>query len=207
MIKKIAVTANLIGCLAGLSLANAADVCFNIGGNTGQLTVGNCATVWHALKSSRKFPTIFSRQTPELYPGICFVSGNGGISATLGGMNVTVSTASAWTKEFSPYFPPFLNGPDNIGSVISKWTIKDTNRNRKLGDIYTVDTVDTSAFNPGVFNPGVDDTIELNELDVIVSGSNKLSGAKGSIRVNSHIDLNTGLVNITEVKGKLCLPQ
>jgi len=86
-------------------------------------------------------------------------------------------------------------------------TIKDVNRNRILGDIYTVDSVDTSAFNPSVFDPSVDSTIDLNEQDVVISGNNKLAGAKGSVRINSSLDLTTGLVTVTEIKGRLCIPQ
>jgi hypothetical protein len=207
MIKKIAMTASLITCLAGSSLANATDVCLNINGNAGQLMFGDCISVWNTLSTSGKFPTIFSKQPPALHPGLCFVTGPGGIPATLGSTTVSVSAASAWTTEFSPYLPPFVNGPDNLGSVISKLTIKDVNRNRILGDIYTVDSVDTSAFNPSVFDPSVDSTIDLNEQDVVISGNNKLAGAKGSVRINSSLDLTTGLVTVTEIKGRLCIPQ
>jgi len=190
-IKSAIITGLAIG-LIGSSMVNASEKCFNVSANTGQIMFNyNCTEVWNALKQSRKFPYVFSnQQQPGLYPGVCFVSTVGGIPAKLGNQDVTVTSASAWTTDFYPSLPPFLDGPDKLASVISAWKIWNTN-NLLLGSIYAVDTVDL---------------VSGNEQDVIIGGSGKFKDASGAVRIDSSPDAIPGLVNITNISGRICVP-
>lgn len=188
----------------GISVAQAHDACMDIGTTNAQIAFGDCSEVWKTLKKSHKFPHIFSSSTPKLYPGLCFVSAPGGIPAKLGSIDINVTSASAWTTEFSPYLPPLLNGPDNIASIISKWTVTETHSNRLLGNIYTVDALDTGNLNPATPGAYTSSSVRLSELDVVIGGDRFFRGASGTVRIDSSLDLVSNSVNLTEIKGKIC---
>lgn len=201
MFKKIAITTNLIACLASFSLANAADICMEVKTeNTaadispiGQLEIADCKDIWTTLKASHKFPGIFWQTPPKLLD-LCYVSSPESIRAKLGSTDVLVTSKSAWTSDLIPN----PAGGDFLANIISEWTIRNSINNSVIGKIYSMETLDV---------------VNAKELSVIISGSGKLSGAKGSIRIHStplEIDPLTQTVTLLEINhlsGNLCIPK
>lgn len=198
MIKKTISVVALISSLIAASSAQAADNCLKIGNPEAPFTPGlitavtdNCLSAAKTLAASGKFPDIFpALVAPKLW-GLCYVS-TSDIPARLGKNPVSISTVSAWTTEFYPMLIP--GGTDNLGSVITQWVVKDSG-NKVLGNIYTHDTVDLSYNSSGI----------ASELNVIIAGTGKLTGAKGAVRVSSK-PISPSDVEIESVSGTLCLP-
>lgn len=201
MIKKTASIANLITCLVGFSLANAADFCVKISGDAGQLKLVenqiDCTNIEKELAASKKFPGIFSDQNNPKLLHICYVSnseqGHRGIPITVNdAMNMEIISKSAWTTDFNPF-----NG-DTLTTVITEMAFWDPVKERVIGKTYAIETL----------NP-----VSAQEFSVIIGGSEKLSGAKGSISITSTPGpINSGIplpdyIDINKISGMICLPQ
>lgn len=206
-IKTLASLALLSGLLSATAI-QAADNCATIKGgaeinqpSAGVLVFGNCIDTWSKLGTSGRFPDIFASTPAKLIPGLCFVSSDptapspispGFIAAQLNNTPVNVSTASAWTTEFLP--AAFGLGNDNMGTVLSQWVVRDS-KYRLLGTLYTRDAIDLQS---------------SSEYDAIVGGSGKFQGARGAVRVDSHIvPSSTGQIEqvvIDNINGTVCVP-
>ena len=216
MLKKIVLTANLIVGLTGFTATYAASTCFNVSLDDSMgpsllrptFTQNECLRVQNALKSSGKFANIFTPQgnnllLTQLGTPLCFVSNQrdpyyvtNGIHAKLNARKVTIDSASIWVNLFKPNLPAFgLIGDDNQAAVITQWNVIDYQTNNKIGKGFTTDTLNTGTLS-------VDGS--ASELNVIIGGTDKLSDASGSIRVDSQLNAQ-GLVEITSLSGKLCI--
>src|SRR5215472_5527947 len=98
---------------------------------------------------------------------------SGPASALIGQHQVTIaSTLSGWTTDF---VPGLFGGEDNLGTVVTQLTIVDRSEDH-TGKLFTRDTVDLSQ---------IKTTGSAPEEDVIIGGSNNLSGAAGTYRVDA----------------------
>jgi len=157
----------------------------------------SCNTIWSNLKNSGNFPDIFSADPANPYSklidGFCFVSA-GNVAAVMGNTPVNITSISAWTNEFLP--GAFGLGSDNMATVITRWTFRKNVDNKLLGEISTRDAIDFS------------DISVTPEQDVVIAGTKSLSGAKGAIRVDSHLENvnNVPHVIIDNFSGNICIP-
>lgn len=215
MLKKLAMTVNLIGCLTLVSWAHAADTCFNLSLNTDNnvapsllrptFSAEECSTVQNTLKSSGRFPNIFTPQGTNLLP-LCFVSNandpyavTNGVHAKIGSRAVTINSLSAWTNDFTPNLPdyPFyIYGSDNAVGVITQWIVRADDNGKILGKVFTTDTIVTNQLLTSGY---------AGEQDVVIGGTDKFSGVKGSIRIDAQVN-QQGLPEIKGLTGKLCIP-
>lgn len=201
MIKKTAFIANLIACLVGFSLANAADFCVKISGDAGQLKLVenpiDCTNIEKELAASKKFPGIFSDPKDPKLLHICYVSssdqGRRGLPVTVNNaINMEIMSKSAWTTDFNPFYG------DTLVTIITEMAFWDPVKERVIGKTYAIETL----------NP-----VSAQEFSVIIGGSEKLSGAKGSISISSTpgpITSDTSLpeyIEINKISGIICLPQ
>jgi hypothetical protein len=199
MIAKRKLITSVLACLLVSPKLVLSDTCLTIKAeeNSGLLVPGDattCNQVRQTLKASGRFPSVFpEHQTSRLYPGICFVSSQEGIHATLGQREVLVQSISAWTIDYKPFLLAPYFGPEfteSMASVISQWTITDVARNRVLGKVYTTDAINLNQF---------------SELDVIVGGTDRFLGARGEARIDSFPNPD-GTVNLLGINGSVCIP-
>ncbi len=231
MLKKLLLSANLLTCLAGFNSANALTSCLDVtldDVNAPSLlrptfTPEECGLVQNRLHMSGRFPNVFTPQGNNLLltaleTPLCFVSNQNdqfnitsGIHAVLSsGKNsrkITINSSSIWTNQFQPNLPAFgLFGTDKQASVITQWIVVDNQTNKTIGKGYTADLLDTSLLDPSILSPEQLATLAVgsaSELNVIIGGTDKLSGASGAIRVDSQLNTN-GFPVITKISGKLC---
>ncbi len=236
MIKKILLTTPLLICLTGFHSANAATSCMDVSldeTNAPSLlrptfTAEECISVQNRLRNSGKFPNIFTPNgnnllltTTEIPVPLCFISNQNdpfyitsGIHAVLGSGNnarkITINSSSIWTNQFQPNLPAFgLLGADHQASVITQWIVVDNQSNKTIGKGYTADLLDTSLLDPSILTTEQLQTLPVgsaSELNVVIGGTDKLSDASGSIRVDSQLN-TSGFPAITKISGKLCTPQ
>jgi hypothetical protein len=228
---KLLLTANLLCCLTGFNTAHAMSSCLDVSLDDANgpsllrptFTPQECDLVQSQLRTSGKFPNIFNRRANNLLltaleTPLCFVSNQNdqfnitsGIHAVLSsGKNsrkITINSSSIWTNQFQPNLPAFgLFGHDKQASVITQWIVVDNQTNKTIGKGYTADLLDTSLLDPSILSPEQLATLAVgsaSELNVIIGGTDKLSGASGAIRVDSQLNTN-GFPVITKISGKLC---
>ena len=186
---------SLIGVL-GLSLvghrAQADTTCNTFTAPSLTLVSVNCeqAKVWTILRASGRFPDVFfppGKTTP-----ICYAS-LGPASALIGQHRVTItSSLSGWTTDF---VPELFGGQDKLATVVTQLAIMGQPEDY-TGKLFTRDTIDLSQ---------IETTGVAPEEDVIVGGSDDLSGAKGTYRVDAMpSDRYATSVSLTNLHGILC---
>lgn len=186
--KKLAFATQVIAAFATAPIALADNVCAPISGsNSGSLEVTDCMNIVPALAKSGQFPSIFSSRPVQLL-GLCYTSSADGIQAKIGNREIVVKAATAFTNTF---LPSLLGGEDNLGNVIGKWTITDVQSDSVVGSLFTMDTIDMTS--------GI-------ELDVILDGTGRLAGARGSVKIKSYPS-GPNSVAIAEISGTLCVPK
>ena len=182
----------VLGVSLVVNPAHAGRTCNTLTAPSLTLVSVNCAQakVWTALRASGEFPDVFF--PPEKTTPICYAS-LGPASALIGQHRVTIiSSLSGWTTDF---VPGLFGGQDTLGTVVTQLAIVGQPEDY-TGKPFTRDTIDLSQ---------IETTGVAPEEDVIVGGSDNLSGAKGTYRVDAMPnDRYATSVSLTNLHGILC---
>lgn len=201
MLKNIAIATNLIACLTGIPLANAAGTCIAIGGmEPGRLVLADqdaCQQIGNALAATGAFPDIFTDPSHPKLAGVCYLSDpSQKLQLTYNGEDVEVSTKSAWVETESAQAQafPFVR-------IITEMKLFHPGEAREFAKINTRETLDPAS---------------AIEESTVTGGTKTLFGAKGALTIASHVDPAVPVVpgtqipywvDIAAVKGMICQTQ